>query len=68
MNDPATTYSGYVIAAYAVAFVLIGGLLLWTILSSRAARRDMAAVEAESIRVLRGNSVVRAPGGAGATS
>ncbi|MGV2979653.1 heme exporter protein CcmD [Camelimonas sp. ID_303_24] len=44
------TYAGYVIAAYAVAFVLLAGLTLWTVVGARQARRELDRVEAESAR------------------
>lgn len=46
-------YAGYVIAAYSVAFVLVVGLVLWTVIGASQARRDLAQVEAESVRLAR---------------
>lgn len=43
-------YAGYVIAVYLVAFVLVGGLAVWTVMGARQARRDLARVEAESAK------------------
>ncbi|GHE55154.1 hypothetical protein GCM10019059_13140 [Camelimonas fluminis] len=45
------TYAGYVIAAYAVAFVLLAGLTLWTVHGARQARREFDRVKAEGLHV-----------------
>lgn len=52
MNGATTAYLGYVMAAYVVAVVLVGGLVLWTVLGARAARKDLLALQAESDRLL----------------
>lgn len=44
------SYAEYVFAAYVVAFVLLAGLTLWTVLGARQARRELDRVEAESAR------------------
>jgi len=44
------TYAGYVLAAYAVAFVLMAGLTLWTVIGARQAKRELARTEAETTR------------------
>lgn len=51
MTDAATSYAGYVVAAYSVSVLLIGGLVLWTFISGRMARREILALEVETDRV-----------------
>ena len=38
-------YSGPVLMAYAGTFVLLGGLIAWTVVRGRRARADMRAAE-----------------------
>ncbi|GLK54217.1 heme exporter protein D [Methylopila capsulata] len=47
MTDP---HFGYIAASYAIAFVVIAGLILWTALDQRAQRRALAELEARSGR------------------
>lgn len=58
MTNPEATYAAYVIAAYAIAFVFVGGLTMWTVVRSRVARRTWAQLEAESKQSSGGASVV----------
>lgn len=41
-------HGGFILVSYAVAVVVLGGLLLGTILRYRAARRRLAALEADA--------------------
>jgi heme exporter protein D len=43
-------HAAYVAAAYAATLVTLAGLLAWGVLGERAARRRLAAVEAELAR------------------
>ncbi|MFD2676445.1 heme exporter protein CcmD [Camelimonas lactis] len=56
------TYAGYVLAAYAVAFVLMAGLTLWTVLGARQAKRELARTEAESALFSARRTGAAAPG------
>lgn len=56
MSGAEITYTGYVIAAYAVAFVLGAGLTLWTVLAARRAHIELARVEVDSLRFARRHS------------
>ncbi|MFC7051107.1 heme exporter protein CcmD [Hansschlegelia quercus] len=47
MNDP---HVGFIVASYAIGFVVIGGLVLWTAIDHRLTKRALARVEAESGR------------------
>jgi heme exporter protein D len=41
---------GFIIAAYAVTIVVLGGLVGWIILAGRAQRRALAELEARGVR------------------
>ena len=47
MNDP---HFGFILAAYAIGFLVVGGLILWTILDHRAQTRALARLEARTGR------------------
>lgn len=43
------THSGYILAAYLVTALVIGGLVAWIVLDGRAQKRKLAGLEAEGI-------------------
>jgi heme exporter protein D len=43
-------HSGFIVAAYAVAALVLAGLLAWALLDGRAQRRRIADLEARGIR------------------
>ena len=44
-------YAAYVISAYAIVFATMTALVVWTVLSRRAARRELARAERAMERI-----------------
>ena len=44
------TYLAYVIAAYAVSALVIGGLALWILLDQKAQKKALSELEARGVR------------------
>jgi heme exporter protein D len=53
-------HAGFIIAAYAIFFVVVVGLIVWVILDGVAQRRQLAALDARGIR-RRSDSVAAQP-------
>jgi|AmaraimetFIIA100_FD_contig_51_1179134_length_784_multi_4_in_0_out_0_2 heme exporter protein D len=45
----AAAHTGFILAAYAVAFAVVGGLTAWVMLDYRAQRRTLASLEQRGV-------------------
>lgn len=45
----AAAHTGFIVAAYAAAFIVVGGLTAWVMLDYRAQRRTLAGLEKRGI-------------------
>jgi heme exporter protein D len=45
----AAAHTGFILAAYAVAFAVVGGLTAWVMLDYRAQRRALASLERRGV-------------------
>ena len=43
-------HAGFILAAYALAVLIIGGLVLWLLIDGRAQHRRLAELEARGVR------------------
>jgi len=46
---PVAAHTGFIIAAYAAAVIVVGGLCAWVMLDYRAQRRNLAALERRGV-------------------